>query len=129
MIKTIALAAAIAASAPAAALAETASEPDRVPERIDVAFEALAEGRTADAVVQLQQSRSAESNDPAVLINLGTAYARQGRLDEARAMFEAAMKSSERYDLELADGSWVDSRRAAKMALANLEDGAGATMR
>jgi Flp pilus assembly protein TadD len=116
LVKAIAFVAAMAALTPAQGLAETATEPDRV----DVAFEALAQGRTAEAVAQLQQSRSQQVNDPAVLINLGTAYARQGRTSEARAMFEAAMKSSERYDLELADGSWVDSRKAAKMALANL---------
>jgi Flp pilus assembly protein TadD len=121
----IALVVAMAAMVPAQAFAETASEPDRV----DVAFEALAEGRTADAVVQLQRSREAEAGDPAVLINLGTAYARQGRIEEARAMFEAAMTSAERYDLELADGSWVDSRQAAKMALANLSENGSATLR
>jgi Tfp pilus assembly protein PilF len=125
VVKRIALAVTVAAVMPAAALAETASEPDRV----DVAFEALAEGRTAEAMVQLQASREERSKDPAVLINLGTAYARQGRIDEARAMFEAAMTSSERYDLELADGSWVDSRTAAKMALANLGETGSATLR
>ena len=128
MVKGIALAL-VAALAAAPALAETVAEPDRV----DVAFEALAEGRTAEAMAQLQASREQQAGDPAVLINLGTAYARQGRIEEARAMFEAAMTSSERYDLELADGSWVDSRMAAKMALnnlgANLEGSTGATLR
>lgn len=124
MLKTLLFSAGLAL-APAAAVAETASETDRV----DVAFEALAEGRTAEAVVQLQQNGGVEEGDPAVLINLGTAYARQGRIDEARAMFEAAMTSSERYDLELADGSWVDSRMAAKMALANLPESGSATAR
>jgi Flp pilus assembly protein TadD len=128
MVNGIALAL-VAALAAAPALAETVAEPDRV----DVAFEALAEGRTAEAMAQLQASREQQAGDPAVLINLGTAYARQGRIEEARAMFEAAMTSSERYDLELADGSWVDSRMAAKMALnnlgANLEGSTGATLR
>lgn len=122
MVKGIAVALAAAFIA-APAIAETA-EPDRV----DVAFEALAEGRTAEAVAQLQRNGGEQATDPAVLINLGTAYARQGRMEEARAMFEAAMTSSERYDLELADGSWVDSRRAAKMALANLEESGGAAL-
>ena len=36
------------------------------------------------------------------------------------AMFKAAILSDKRYDLELADGSWVDSRVAARMALAGL---------
>jgi Flp pilus assembly protein TadD len=128
MIKAIALAV-VAALAAVPAAAETAAEPDRVAERIDVAFEALAEGRTADAMVRLQASHEQQAGDPAVLINLGTAYARQGRIDEARAMFEAAMTSSDRYDLELADGSWVDSRAAAKMALANLPENGSATLR
>jgi len=123
--KLIAFAAALAVTMPSVALAESASEPDRV----DVAFEALAEGRTAEAVAELSKAKEAESNDPAILINLGTAYARQGRNEEARAMFEAAMYSSERYELELADGSWVDSRKAAKMALANLDGSAAATPR
>lgn len=125
MIRTIALAAMAAALAPAAALAETPSST----QQIDVAFDALAEGRTAEAVTRLQQSGGAEAGDPAVLINLGTAYARQGRIAEARAMFEAAAKSGDRYDLELADGSWVDSRKAAKMALANLDQSAGTATR
>jgi Flp pilus assembly protein TadD len=120
VVKGIALAL-TAAFIAAPAFAETA-EPDRV----DVAFEALAEGRTAEAVVQLQQSGGDKTEDPAVLINLGTAYARQGRIEEARQMFEAAMASSDRYDLELADGSWVDSRVAARMALANLTESKGA---
>ncbi|HSG34842.1 MAG TPA: tetratricopeptide repeat protein [Sphingomonadaceae bacterium] len=123
--KLIAFAAAIAATMPSVALAENASEPDRV----DVAFEALAEGRTAEAVAELSKAHEAESNDPAVLINLGTAYARQGRNEEARAMFEAAMSSSERYELELADGSWVDSRKAARMALANLDSESASALR
>ena len=123
--KTIAIMAAMAALVPTATYAQTAAESDRV----DVAFEALAEGRTEEAVVQLQESRRAQSDDPAVLINLGTAYARQGRTDEARAMFRAALTSSERYELELADGRWIDSRAAARMALANLDQGSDTAMR
>jgi Flp pilus assembly protein TadD len=123
VIKAIAFAV-MAGLAAVPAAAETAAEPDRV----DVAFEALAEGRTADAMVQLQASHEQQASDPAVLINLGTAYARQGRIDEARKMFEAAMTSNDRYDLELADGSWVDSRVAARMALANLQE-SNATLR
>lgn len=90
-------------------------------DHIEVAYEALSEGRTADAIAKLDGSRAVETNDPAALINLGTAYARQGRAEDARAMFVAAMKSPEHYYLELADGRWVDSRKAAKMALEALE--------
>jgi len=123
--KTISLTAMIAVLLPAAAMAEQAAEPDRV----DVAYEALAAGQTDEAVAKLTKANASESDDPAALINLGTAYARQGRAAEARAMFIAAMESSSRSELELADGSWVDSRRAAKIALARLEKAEDLVMR
>ena len=112
MRKTILLAAAIAMVSPAAALANTnsANESDRV----DVAYKALAEGRTQDALAQLRNSEAVRTGDPAALINLGAAYARQGRIADARATFTAAMNSTTRYDLELADGTWINSREAAK---------------
>jgi Flp pilus assembly protein TadD len=123
-IAPMALAIALAAAlSPAAALAEPASGSDRV----DVAFDALSQGRTADAVEQLKQSQAVRDGDPAALINLGTAYARQGRVAEARAAFQAAYASDKRYDLELSNGSWTDSREAAKMALDRLDEQTGAT--
>ncbi len=124
MRKTIIFAAAIAALSPSAALAEN-TESDRV----DVAYEALTEGRTHDALAQLRDSEAVRAGDPAALINLGTAYARQGRFAEAREMFEAAATSRTRYELELADGSWIDSREAAKQALAGLEERSTVAMR
>jgi hypothetical protein len=36
-------------------------------------------------------------------------------------MFRAAIASSERYDLQLADGRWMSSRAAARLAAAALE--------
>ncbi len=86
-------------------------------ERTDVAYEAMAKGNTDAAIAQLQgQARS----DPAALINLGSAYARKGMRSEAMACFTAAM-AGERSELQLADGSWMDSRRAARIAAARLE--------
>lgn len=90
----------------------------------NVAYQALSEGRTAEAIAQL-----GKTSDPAALINLGTAYARQGRTEDARAAFTAAINSRDHYYLELADGSWVDSRKAAKMALAGLEKSSGIALR
>jgi Flp pilus assembly protein TadD len=118
MRKTIIFAAAAALLSPSALLADTnpASESDRV----DVAYKALAEGRTQDALAQLRNSEAVRAGDPAALINLGAAYARQGRIADARATFTAAMNSKTRYDLELADGAWIDSREAAKRALESL---------
>jgi len=88
----------------------------------DVAYEALAAGNQNAAVAQLEGS--AADNDPAVLINLGVAYAMQGKTAEARATFERVIGASERYDLETASGAWVDSRALAFKALAALDRGA-----
>lgn len=86
-------------------------------EKSDVAYEAMAQGRTDQAIEQL---RTKANNDPAALINLGTAYARKGMRQEAMDSFNAAM-AADRYELQLADGSWMDSRLAARIAAARLE--------
>lgn len=113
------LACAVLAALAVPAAAETG------PDRTDVAYQALSEGRTAEAIAQLD----VESDDPATLINLGTAYARQGRMADARAAFTAAIRSKDHYVLELADGRWVDSRKAAKMALESLEKSGSIALR
>jgi len=64
-----------------------------------------------------------DARDPSRLINLGTAYARLGRTAEAARAYDAAIGSPIRYDLELASGRYMDSRWAARTALANLEKG------
>lgn len=86
----------------------------------DVAYGELSAGNAEAAVQKLEQNAD-RGSDPAVLINLGTAYARQGATNKALVAFRAAAASPERYDLELADGSWRDSRDVARMALANLQ--------
>lgn len=88
----------------------------------DVAYAELAAGNS-DAALRKLEDASADRSDPAVLINLGTAYARQGSTDKALAALRAAVASPERYDLELADGRWMDSREVARIALANLQRG------
>lgn len=88
-----------------------------------VSYETLMEGRNADAVSQLESNAQLDGTDPAVLINLGVAYARQGREAEARAMFQAAMNSADRETLETAEGKWKDSRHLARLALLKLAAG------
>jgi Tfp pilus assembly protein PilF len=90
-------------------------------EQREVAYEALSNGRSAEAVVTLEARLREDPQDPATLINLGTAYARQGETVRAQQAFNAAMTSDTLYRLELADGSWVDSRQAARRALRSLE--------
>jgi hypothetical protein len=90
-------------------------------EQVDVGYSELAGGRPAEAIARIEANRHLDANDPAALINAGTAYARLGRLEEARESFKAAMAGRRHYYLELADGRWVDSREAARMAMSRLE--------
>lgn len=86
----------------------------------DVAYVELVNGNAAAAVRKLEADR-ADRADPALLINLGAAYARQGATDKALAAYRAAIASPDRYELELANGTWMDSREVARQALANLQ--------
>ena len=107
------LVAALVAAQPATSL----PGPDiELTEQRQVAYEALADGDSAGALADLEGRRMQEPEDPALLINLGAAYARLGRMERAAATYEAAIDSKTRYRLELADGRWLDSRRAARMA-------------
>lgn len=83
----------------------------------DVAYSELASGQTAAALRKLEESGAPESDDPAVLLNLGYAYQKAGEPQKAAAAYRAALSTQVRYDLQLADGTWVDSRYAARRAL------------
>ena len=85
-----------------------------------VAYHDLAQGHDDRAVERLE---AAADEDPAVLINLGIAYARQGRFDDAEAMFVAALASDTPMKLETATGEWQDSRWLARTALGKLARG------
>ena len=87
-------------------------------ERVDVGYEELMQGRAEAAIARIRANRELEAGDPAALINLGTAHARLGHSAEAQGFYRAAIISSERYDLQLADGRWMDSRAAARLAIA-----------
>ncbi|AOR77032.1 hypothetical protein LH128_13388 [Sphingomonas sp. LH128] len=90
------------------------------PQAHDVAYTELASGRTQEAISKLEAGGAAKSDDPATLINLGAAYARAGASAKALSAYRAAVSTPVRYDLELADGSWVDSRFAARRALSGM---------
>lgn len=87
----------------------------------EVAYEELSGGEARAAVAALEALRADNPDDPALLINLGTAYQALGDRVRAEQAFRAAAASTVRYEVELADGSWVDSRRAARLALRALE--------
>ncbi|HAU22432.1 MAG TPA: hypothetical protein DCS24_07530 [Erythrobacter sp.] len=86
----------------------------------DVAYASMRTGDDRQAISELE---SRTENDPAKLINLGIAYARSGNEVLAREYFEAAAANPVRYNLETANGEWVDSRRLAKKALRRLDRG------
>ena len=88
---------------------------------VEVAYDQLSSGDVSAAIGRLEALRVENPDDPALLINLGSAYAQAGRMEQAEEAYQAAATSDVRYSLELADGSWVDSRRAARLALRNLE--------
>lgn len=87
----------------------------------DVGYGELVAGRPEAAIARIENNGLARAGDPLALINLGTAYKMLGRKDEAQRLYRAAVTSDQRYDVELADGRWVDSRHAASMAIAGIE--------
>lgn len=105
----------VALAAPVAGLAAAADT--------DLAAQTLATGRGDEALATLQRASAAAPHDPAVMINLGIAYAQRGDDAKARAAFEAALTCHEVVDLDTADGSTTDSRRLARRAIRMLERG------
>lgn len=128
MISSVMLAAALAASAPAGPAPAPIAVEARV-ERVDIGYAELSEGRNSEAIARIQASLAGNPRDPAALINLAAAYARLGRTAEARTALDAAAASPERFDLQLADGNWLDSRQAARLARTMLQDGQALALR
>lgn len=88
-----------------------------------VGYQALSSGRPDLAIERIASDPVTSATDPAALINLGTAYARTGDHAAALARYQAALIARDRYDLELADGRWLDSRAAARLAIVMLRKG------
>ncbi|QJB68653.1 hypothetical protein [Parasphingorhabdus halotolerans] len=80
-------------------------------------YDALVAGDNQTALAQLEAADGVSANDPARFINLGQAYLRIGRTGDAAKMFMAAINSNRSFDLILADGTVINSREAAKLAL------------
>jgi tetratricopeptide (TPR) repeat protein len=89
-------------------------------QRLDVGFEQLLNGDNQGAVARIQARHGKVTDEPAALINLGRAYARMGDVNKAADCYRLAIASRTRYDLELADGRWMDSRDAARAGMAQL---------
>ena len=124
MMLTLAMGLAFATQAPVAATApEFQSDPSA-----DAAYSELAAGRTAEAIARIQEAQE-NGSTPAQLINLGTAYAQQGQLDKARAAYRAAIAADDTVFLETANGTWIESRTLARMALDRLDSSETLAMR
>ncbi len=106
------------ASAAALALLQTAPAHD---DKVDVAYDELVSEQNAAAIERIEANEALDQNDPARLINLGIANAREGRVALARKLLSAAARSEARDRLETASGEWVDSRWLARRALAQLD--------
>lgn len=89
----------------------------------ELAAQTLAAGQEDEALATLIRATAANPHDPAVLINLGIAYAHKGDEAKARTAFEAALACHEVVELDTADGTATDSRRLARKALKMLERG------
>jgi len=114
----------LAALAAAAQLTSTpGAEPTTIEQR-EVAYAEIAAGRPDDAIRAIEARLASDPDDPALLINLGAAYARRGDTELAAKAFHSAIDSDTRYELELADGTWADSRQAARRALEALQNSA-----
>ena len=116
MIATMIFAAALSAS-PAASTADGNAQA----QSSGTVYGELAQSQAEATILRILASDQFDSKDPATLINLGAAYAKIGQKDRALAMYRAAIASPDRYDLQLADGRWMDSRAAARLAAASLE--------
>lgn len=88
-----------------------------------LAAASLADGESVRAIAMLKTALEQAPGDPALLINLGIAYAQSGSDAEARTAFEAAMSARESVELETANGTAIDSRRLARRALGMLDRG------
>lgn len=107
---------ALAAPAPAPATLQLGEAPE-------LAARTLAAGRSDEARTTLERASLADPHDPAVLINLGIAYAQAGDEAKARAAFAKALACEEVIELDTADGGTTDSRRLARKALRMLDRG------
>lgn len=123
--KSFIVSALIVAGATGAAHAESESSIETAYPAVEIGYDALATGDNARAVSDMLDG-SISRHDPAFLLNLGQAYARTGRLAEARELFRKAAKKRESVDLVLADGRVVSSKLAARQALATVQVGIAA---
>lgn len=93
--------------------------------KVAIGYDALMAGDNERAIRDMLKGNISR-HDPAFLLNLGQAYARSGRIAEARELFRKAARKRDDFDLVLADGRVINSRQAAHQALATVQVGIAA---
>lgn len=83
-------------------------------------YDALMAGDLPRAERQIADARDVASNDPAQMINLAYIHMQTGRLQSARALFEAVRDQRDHFMVELANGEVADTRVVAQRALVRL---------
>ena len=89
----------------------------------DLAVAPLLARRHDEAIAVLEQSRIRAPHDPAVLINLGVAYAQIGEEEAARVLFSEARTKQAAFDVATSDGRVADPGLVARRAIRMLADG------
>lgn len=113
---TLALFAALLASA-APASGSAAAELDY--STGSLGYQALVKGDLTLAEQQLRASAHANRNDVAWLLNYGQLLARQGRVNEARAVFRRVDRAPD-SEVVLASGEVISTREASRLAARTL---------
>ena len=90
-----------------------------------IGYDALIAGDNERAVREMLEG-NVSRHEPAFLLNLGQAYARSGRVAEARELFRLAARKRDEVDLVLSDGRVINSKLAARQALATVQVGIAA---
>lgn len=83
-------------------------------------YDALIAGDLDRAERQIADARSVARDDPARLINLAYIHMQTGRMQSARALFEAVRDHRTSFVVELANGETANTRDVAQRALARM---------
>ena len=88
--------------------------------RGSLAVAAIDRGDYDRAEAMLERRSPLSESHPARLINLGTVYARTGRMEQARETWQRVLRSEREAMVATADGRYVSTRQLAREALATV---------
>ena len=88
--------------------------------RGSLAVAAIDRGDYAQAEVMLEERSPLAEAHPARLMNLGTVYARTGRMELARGAWQRVLRSDREVMVATGEGRYVSTRQLAREALATI---------